>query len=126
MKKVLIGLLFTIMTIGVSCCDDDWMYYYDCIGEWELIESDGYPVRRDNDDGFDFYHDGTGVYYGVDNFGYHYEEPFTWDADEYVIHINYRSYSWGSEFWYYQYKHGYLYLSDTPDFYHYNVYAPYY
>ena len=121
MKKICIFAVLTVLTLGLSGCEEDW-YRPGFIGEWDLIEAGGFPVDSRYADAYDFYDNGTGVYYFVDDYGYLCEEWFRWDADEYTIHIVFDSYYMGTAFWYYDYDRYYLYLSDTPDMHYYYVY----
>lgn len=120
MKKICIFAVLAVLTLGLSGCEEDW--YPGFIGEWDLIEAGGFPVDSRYADAYDFYDNGTGVYYFVDDYGYPCEEWFRWDADEYTIHIVFDSYYMGTAFWYYDYDRYYLYLSDTPDMHYYYVY----
>ena len=69
MKKICIFAVLAVLTLGLSGCEEDW-YRPGFIGEWDLIEAGGFPVDSRYADAYDFYDNGTGVYYFVDDYGH--------------------------------------------------------
>jgi len=114
MKKLSITLLLTVLTLGLSSCDNHfwsplsgsrWYAYLEVQGDFERdIYSTDYNYVE-----IVFHTNGSGVIGYYDDFGYWAEYQFDWeDCGDYVTLYYYGG---GSESFYYEYYHGYLRLS---------------
>ena len=117
-------LILIVTTLALNSCDGEFVYVEDLVGQWEMVDNDGYPVTKFEADYYQFYSDRTGTYSYYDRFGRMWTDDFYWDTlygEE--LHISFRDPSIGTMMCYYQVDRNHLFLSDHPSFDHYNTYV---
>ncbi len=128
MKKfgyIIVAMFIVALSIGCTSCDEEEPYQGPAIiGSWVMIESNGTPIDEWNADYYDFYDNGEGDYGYYDRFGRYYTEPFVWSiSGTNHLFIRYNDPALGVTSCFFDYDGNYLYFSETPDFYYYNVFA---
>lgn len=117
-------LLVVAASLSLQSCDAEFVFVEDIVDSWVLVESDGYVIEGYDADYYRFYSDHTGFYSYYDRFGRLWDEEFYWETRPGgEIYITFRDAGLGSMMCYYRVERDYLYFSDDPRFFHYDVYA---
>ena len=103
-------LMASLLTVITTSCEQE--NDYSLVGTWELVAPPTEPYNT-----FTFYSNGTGIYYGPDDWGTdYYQYDFLWQTDGNTLYVDFGDgYPW---VYYYQLSGGSLYLyedgSNTP------------
>ena len=126
-NKIIILFVILFTSLSLTSCDE--FYEPDeippIVGNWVLVESNGFTVPEYDADHYTFYENCEGVYSYYDRFDRLVEEWFVWEihyGNELYIYFNNRYLE--PQFCYFDYDGRYMYFSPYRDFATYNVYAP--
>ena len=126
-NKIILLFVILFTSLSFTSCDDPYDPYYDLppiIGDWQLVESNGFGVSEYDADYYTFYQDGRGTLGYYDRYDRWVEEWFDWEIRyRNELYIYYDSRYLEPQFCYFDYDGRYMYFSPYSDFVTYNVYA---